>query len=176
MINWHCIVFPETVNVGQVKCGKVRTGVCGSEMIFVVHLKQFWHWCTYQQTLKNDDGTERIQVKYQCKMVVAHKDDCTIVSKVRLSSFDSLIFWLSNPDFLMLNVNISRDNLTNALLQWFGWDLAAHDMCISSQLQVTPKCSPKKSKCTKGVLVSITTASGCTVSTMMMMMRTIFDL
>lgn len=61
----------ETVNVGQVKCGKV---------------------------------------KYQCKMVVAHKEDCTIVSKV------------------------------------------------------TPKCSPKKSKCTKGVLVSITTASGCTVT------------
>ena len=30
----------------------------------------------------------------------------------------------------MLNVNISQGNLTNALLQWYGWDIAAHDMCV----------------------------------------------
>ena len=30
----------------------------------------------------------------------------------------------------MLKVNISQDNLTNALLQWFGWHLAEHDMCV----------------------------------------------
>merc|ERR1712181_207997 len=29
---------------------------------------------------------------------------------------------------------------------------------------VTPSCSPKKSKCTKGVNVSIDTANGCTVT------------
>ena len=50
-------------------------------------------------------------------------------------------------------------------------------MYTSSHFQVTPKCSPKKSKCTKGVLVSITTASGCTVSTMMRnRMANMFDL
>ena len=31
---------------------------------------------------------------------------------------------------------------------------------------MTPKCTPKKSKCTKGVSVSIETANGCTVSMM----------
>merc|ERR1712172_450256 len=30
--------------------------------------------------------------------------------------------------------------------------------------KVTPSCSPKKSKCTKGVNVSIETANGCTVT------------
>merc|ERR1711971_466162 len=64
-------IISETVNIGQVKCGKV---------------------------------------KYQCKMTVTHMDDCSMVSKV------------------------------------------------------TPSCSPKKSKCTKGVNVSIETANGCTVT------------
>jgi len=64
-------VIQETVNVGQVICGKVR---------------------------------------YQCQMRVAYENNCTIVSKV------------------------------------------------------TPRCAPTKSKCTKGVLVSFTTASGCTVT------------
>jgi len=64
-------IISETVNIGQVKCGKV---------------------------------------KYQCKMTVTHMDDCSMVSKV------------------------------------------------------TPSCSPKKSKCTKGVNVSIDTANGCTVT------------
>merc|ERR1711936_1447589 len=64
-------IIAETVNIGQVKCGKV---------------------------------------KYQCKMTVTYMDDCSMVSKV------------------------------------------------------TPNCSPKKSKCTKGVAVSIETANGCTVT------------
>merc|ERR1711894_367785 len=61
----------ETVNIGQVKCGKV---------------------------------------KYQCKMTVTYMDDCSMVSKV------------------------------------------------------APNCTPKKSKCTKGVSVTIPTVNGCTVT------------
>jgi len=65
------MVTGEVVDIGQVKCGKV---------------------------------------KYQCKMTVTYMDDCSTVSKV------------------------------------------------------SPSCTPKKSKCTKGVSVSIETANGCTVT------------
>merc|ERR1711942_134648 len=64
-------LFTETVNIGQVKCGKV---------------------------------------KYQCNMEVTYMDDCSSVSSVK------------------------------------------------------PSCTPKKSKCTKGVSVSIDTTNGCTVT------------
>merc|ERR1712168_1792176 len=64
-------LFTETVNIGQVKCEKV---------------------------------------KYQCNMEVTYMDDCSSVSSV------------------------------------------------------TPSCTPKKSKCTKGVSVSIDTTNGCTVT------------
>ena len=37
-------------------------------------------------------------------------------------------------------------------------------LCLKNQFQVLPNCSPKKSKCLKGVMISIPTNSGCLVS------------
>ena len=111
---------------------------------------------------------EWIQGKYQCKMEVAHMDDCTFVSKASLSSFDNECL----TRFFMLNVNILQDNLINVAMIWKMNYLSS---CSTWHVyQVTPKCSPVPPyKCPQGVPVRITTASGCTVSTKMMMRKNI---
>ena len=157
LVTTSCRAVEETVNNVKFRCGKKQMFECAMTFSF------------------ENDCSEVTKVipscnpkKKKCTKPVSFvtESGCKVSGTFR-STGQKQTFTLINvsPPPLRETVNISQVKCGKVTYQHCKMEVTYKDDC-SSVSKIVPNCSPKRSKCTKGVSISFATQNGCTVTGM----------
>ena len=157
----------ETVNVGQVKCGKVNFQ-CTMKLSFKGDCSKVTRSMP-KCTPKKSKCTKGVQVSFVTKSGCAVSGTFKNTGKKQtFSQIKISIEETSQPPPSPLfeeTVNLGPVKCGKVTYQQCKMVVSYKDDC-SKVSKVLPSCFPKKSKCMKGVTVSFDTQKGCTVTGM----------
>ena len=152
------LAVEETVKVGQVKCGKVKFK-CDLTVSFASNCSEVTK-VVPSCTPKNKKCTKGVPVLFATKSGCAVSG--TFKSNGKKQSFTQINI---APPSVEETVDIDQVQCGKVTYQQCKMVVAYKDDC-SKVSKIVPNCTPKKSKCTKGVSITFATQKGCTVTGM----------
>ena len=146
----------ETINVGPVvKCGRVKFK-CAMTASFKDDCSEVTE-VVPRCTPKNKKCTKGVSVSF------ATKSGCTVSGTFKSTGRKQTFTQINiSPPPLEEIVNVGEVKCGKVTYQQCKMKVTYKDDC-NSVSKVVPNCTPKKSKCTKGVSISFHTQQGCTV-------------
>ena len=150
------LAVEETVNAVQVKCGKVKFK-CAMTFTFENKCSQI-ATVVPRCTPKNKKCTKGVSF--------VTKSGCTVSGTFKSTGKKQTFTQIKvSPPPLEETVDVGQVQCGKVIYQQCEMEVTYKEDC-SKVSKVVPNCSPKKSKCMKGVSISFATEKGCTVNGM----------